>query len=188
MTDFLKNVILLLEQNGITKNKMLVDLQLGKNSMVNWENRNTIPNGKTLNKIAEYFNVSTDYLLGKAEKSKPADNMFWKIFYDLCESVGKKPNPVASEIGISSATVTKWKNGTPPGSKSLAKIAEYFNVSTDYLLGKADKPADELNDDEKELLDLYRQLPAEQHEFIKNAIRGQLTAIDEQAIEKKKKA
>ena len=70
MTDFLKNVILLLEQNGITKNKMLVDLQLGKNSMVNWENRNTIPNGKTLNKIAEYFNVSTDYLLGKAENAR----------------------------------------------------------------------------------------------------------------------
>lgn len=84
--------------------------------------------------------------------------MFWKIFYDLCESVGKKPNPVASEIGISSATVTKWKNGTPPGSKSLAKIAEYFNVSTDYLLGKADKSANSLSDNEKELLALFRKL------------------------------
>lgn len=114
--------------------------------------------------------------------------MFWNNFNSLCEKNGKTPNSVCKELGLSNAAATHWKNGTPPGSKSLTKIAEYFNVSTDYLLGKADKPADELNDDEKELLDLYRQLPAEQHEFIKNAIRGQLTAIDEQAIEKKKKA
>ena len=50
--------------------------------------------------------------------------------------MGLKPNPVAKELGLSSATVTKWKNGTLPQSETLLKIADYFNVTTDYLLGK----------------------------------------------------
>lgn len=66
MTTFLKNVLSLLNQKGVSRNKMLTDLHLGKNSFVNWENRETVPGGDTLNKIAEYFNVSTDYLLGNS--------------------------------------------------------------------------------------------------------------------------
>lgn len=73
MTDFLKNVFALLQQKSVSKNKMLTDLKLGKNSFVNWENRGTIPGGETLHKIAEYFNVSTDYLLGTETPEEPLD-------------------------------------------------------------------------------------------------------------------
>ncbi len=47
----------------------------------------------------------------------------------------EKPNSVANAIGISSATITKWKNGATPNSDFVTKVAEYFNVPTDYLLG-----------------------------------------------------
>ena len=60
--------------------------------------------------------------------------MFWDKFYQLCQESGKKPNPVGKEIGVSSATITKWKNGTIPNSKAIAKVAQYFNVPMDYLL------------------------------------------------------
>lgn len=72
MTAFLDTVLSLLNKKGVSKNKMLTDLDLGKNSFVNWENRGTIPGGGTLNKIADYFGVSTDYLLGK--ESSPASS------------------------------------------------------------------------------------------------------------------
>ena len=73
MTKFLETVLSLLSKKGVSKNKMLTDLKLGKNSFVNWENRGTIPGGNTLNKIAEYFEVSTDYLLGKEKTSAEND-------------------------------------------------------------------------------------------------------------------
>lgn len=70
--NFVENVLELINKFGITKNKMLTDLNLSKNSFVDWTKRGTIPNGDTLAKIAEYFNVSTDYLLGKTDiKNKP---------------------------------------------------------------------------------------------------------------------
>lgn len=64
--------------------------------------------------------------------------MFWQNFEKLCALKGSKPNPIAAEIGIGSATITKWKNGTIPNGETLIKVADYFNVSVDYLLGLED--------------------------------------------------
>lgn len=66
--------------------------------------------------------------------------MFWERFYNLCLQKNTKPNPVAKEIGISSGIVTKWKNeDTLPNGETLLKIADYFDVSVDYLLGRENK-------------------------------------------------
>lgn len=65
---------------------------------------------------------------------------FWEIFYSLCEKNGKKPNPVAAELGFSSGAVTSWKRGKIPHADKLYRIADYFGVSVDYLLGKTDTP------------------------------------------------
>ena len=60
---FVERILLLLSEKGISKNKMLADLSLGKNSFVNWESRGNTPSGETLCKIASYLDVSVDYLL-----------------------------------------------------------------------------------------------------------------------------
>ena len=62
--------------------------------------------------------------------------MFWGIYNELCISKGLSPNGVASQLHIASGSVTKWKNGATPSPKNLKKIADFFDVSTSYLLGK----------------------------------------------------
>lgn len=57
----------LIKQKDITRNKLLMKLKLNKSSILMWEKRNSIPKQATLEKIADYFNVSTDYLLGKTD-------------------------------------------------------------------------------------------------------------------------
>lgn len=66
--------------------------------------------------------------------------MFWERFVQLCAERNTKPNPVAKELGISSGAVTNWKNGAVPQSATLKRIADYFGVSTSYLLGIVDDP------------------------------------------------
>lgn len=66
--------------------------------------------------------------------------MFWERFYQLCISAGTKPNPVGKEIGVSSGVITKWKNGSIPTADALVKIADYFDCSIDYLMGRTDSP------------------------------------------------
>lgn len=67
MTKFIENLYHLLEQNGITKTQFLTKFHLGKNTISTWANNDTIPNGKILIKISDYFNVSLDYLLGRTD-------------------------------------------------------------------------------------------------------------------------
>jgi len=66
--------------------------------------------------------------------------MFWEVFYKLCNAVGMSPNAVCKLLGFSNATATHWKNGKIPSGDTLSKIADYFNCSVDYLLGRTDNP------------------------------------------------
>lgn len=65
---FLQRLDELITIRGITKNKLFTDLGINKNAFVAWRERGTIPGGDTLSKIADYFGVSIDYLLGRDEK------------------------------------------------------------------------------------------------------------------------
>lgn len=67
-------------------------------------------------------------------------NSFWNVFENLCTNIGKRPNPVGKEIGVASSTIAKWKAGTTPNGDTLIQIADYFDVSVDYLLGRTDNP------------------------------------------------
>lgn len=62
--------------------------------------------------------------------------MFWDNFVLLCNKKGISPNGACAELGLSSAIATKWKNGTVPRDTTLQKIADYFNVSVDFLKSK----------------------------------------------------
>lgn len=58
---------------------------------------------------------------------------------ELCDAQGISVNKLEEKIGLSKNTLYSWKKNTPKGS-NLIKVADYFNVSTDYLLGRADEP------------------------------------------------
>ena len=72
--NFAERVLELINEKQISKNKLLTDLNLSKNSFVNWIERGTIPGGDVLAKIAEYFDVSVDYLLGLPEANTECAN------------------------------------------------------------------------------------------------------------------
>ena len=65
----------LLNERGISTNKMLKDLGMGAGTFATWKSRGTSPNGETLSKLASYFGVSIDYLLtGSENNNKPDPN------------------------------------------------------------------------------------------------------------------
>lgn len=48
---------------------------------------------------------------------------------------------LARETGLPPNAISVWKKGTAePGTKAIIKIAAYFGVTTDYLLGLTDNP------------------------------------------------
>ena len=58
----------------------------------------------------------------------------------LCDKVGISVNKMLVDSTAGARTYHNILAGSHPSSDKLAKIADYFNVSTDYLLGLTDDP------------------------------------------------
>ena len=61
--------------------------------------------------------------------------MFWNNFLAQCAKKGKSPAVVAEELGFSNSATTCWKNGSLPRMSSRKKIADYFGITVDELMG-----------------------------------------------------
>ncbi len=139
--------------------------------------------------------------------------MFFERYKMLCAHKGISPSKASEEIGFSKGLVSHWhknfKQGidTKPGMEIAKMIAEYFDVTLDYLLGhnildplqelgKEQRtphtlhdrtpisllPTPTLTDREVLLIDAYRQHPELQ------ALVNQALGIAEPDEEESKKA
>lgn len=80
--------------------------------------------------------------------------MFYDVYQNLCKQINKAPSRVAIELGLNKSTVSVWKNkAAVPSGETLQKVADYFNVSVDYLLEKEEtSPAESAEDETLEEL------------------------------------
>ena len=90
--------------------------------------------------------------------------MFYDLFIALCREKGICPSRAVEAIGMNRASAVKWKNGTVPGGATLHKLAEYFGVSVDYLLGNETSADDRgevvrLDAESLEILHAVRERP-----------------------------
>lgn len=95
----------------------------------------------------------------------------YDIFEKLCAENGVTPYRVCKETGLTTSTISNWKAGryTPKADK-LQKIADYFGVSIEFLMGTEEKEestiyytneetaavAQKIFEDDKVLFDVYR--------------------------------
>lgn len=62
------------EDRGLTQNDLADKLRLSRTSISGYENNINDPNLDTLVQLADFFNVSTDYLLRRTKESSMNDN------------------------------------------------------------------------------------------------------------------
>lgn len=61
----------------------------------------------------------------------------YEIFLKLMKKKGVTPYRVHKDTGIAQSTLSDWKNGkSTPSTDKMSLLADYFDVSVDYLLGK----------------------------------------------------
>ena len=103
---------------------------------------------------------------------------FGKRIQNLRTDAGLSMEQLANKLGVSKSRVNMWENGgIIPRREMLVKVAEYFNVSTDFLLGSGldgKKP-----EEDKEVQIIQRGLKdmnAEQH---KKALKILSAAFDD---------
>lgn len=100
--------------------------------------------------------------------------IFGKKLKELRTENGVSMKQLANAIEASDAAVCKWENGiSEPKASYVAKLAQYFNCTSDFLLGLHDDwgvavetGAPALNEDERRLARLYRQLSPEMKKLL----------------------
>ena len=66
---------------------------------------------------------------------------FGQILAELRENQGIPQKELASQLNISISTVSNYENGVHcPDFEMLCRIADHFDVTTDYLLGRTRFP------------------------------------------------
>lgn len=85
---------------------------------------------------------------------------FYDNFELLCKERGITATSAALECGISQPAVSMWKKrGNTPKYDTLKKLADYFGVSVNFLLGKqVEEEESELTHHEREHIKKYRTL------------------------------
>lgn len=60
---------------------------------------------------------------------------------ELRKKKGISQQRLATDLNTTQNTISRYETGErEPGIDDLTKIADYFNVSVDYLLGRTDNP------------------------------------------------
>ena len=98
----------------------------------------------------------------------------YEIYQKLLDMNGLKSADVARATGISNMTFSDWKNGkSTPKMDKIEKIAKYFGVTTDYMMGKkSEVPSLSMADEHFELIKLYSSLSEADQKAIMQIMRS----------------
>lgn len=87
---------------------------------------------------------------------------FYERYEQLCAERNMKPqNPEMQEVmGVTSGSISGWKKGASPKVEVIYRLAQYFDVTADYLLGLSEvrnpKTVPTLTEQERLLLEAFR--------------------------------
>lgn len=97
---------------------------------------------------------------------------------DLRKQKKMSQSELAKIIGVTQTTITAWETGkAEPSSSAVANLADYFNVTTDYLLGrpeeKKEKDSNSVDLADMDALLTYqgKQIPDQDRELINDLLK-----------------
>lgn len=119
------------QKNCLTLEKLGQKVNIPKNTLSRYESGKREPKIETWKKLADYFNVSTSYLMGLNS------NSFGNRIKELRIKNGLSQAELAEKIGVKDNTICQYEKGKRhPNDKIWRKIADCFNVSIPSARGE----------------------------------------------------
>ncbi len=135
--DFINAVKNCLEERGKTIECLFTDCVVSKDTFYKYKQRN--PSLKTLIKIANYLQVSIDYLFELTDENnfRPYSCNECKFYENLTNFI-KKANlsnrQFCKDMNYQKDNISRYRNGVEPSLQTLFEIAKYFGCTIDDLL------------------------------------------------------
>ena len=134
----------LCSEENIPPAQVRTDLGINQSTMASWKSRNLTPKAETIQKMADYFGVSVDYLLGMGQRVSAAapSRRISKILRDKKWSLQK----LSTETNLPIEVLRKFALGdrVEDGRDCLEKIADALHANPAYLMGWTPHEDDEM--------------------------------------------
>ena len=111
------------------------------NRIYPWLNGENMPSTKYLISLADYFDCSIEFLLGRTDNVSEKSFKSVSSFNSRLSEIMKKNN--IRKIDMINNKICRpgnfhvwYKNKSIPQIDTIVKLADYFNVTVDYLLGR----------------------------------------------------
>lgn len=169
--DFGHTLATLRNQSGLNQRDFANALGVSNGAVAMWETNKRQPDFDMLNKIASFFSVSIDVLLGRdtqdptslheflglKDRDEEAASFKHKLINQM-EFNGTKIQDLAKEIGVSEKTISDWiNNKSHDYSQYYQKLSDFFHVQLRYWTSPHSiSPGIEPNMEEYLLILLYR--------------------------------
>ena len=137
-------------RENINKDQYYIAEKIGieRNTYTRYENETRTPTIETLCKLAMFYNVRLDYILGLKNHKNPYGNMTKyneKKFIANIQLIRNKLNytqlDIANLFSCDRVTVARYENGTyKVPIDYLTKLSTLSKIPTDYIVGIIQKP------------------------------------------------
>lgn len=115
-------------------------LEVHVTTVQRWRRGAKLPFLSQFLKLADYFKCSLDFLVGRTDTELDYTPKLCPSFYERFRTLlferGITRYRMDKETKIKDSYFTEWKKGADPHVLSLIEIADYLNVSLDYLVGR----------------------------------------------------
>ena len=142
MNKFSERLQELIDNKKITKLKLSKEIGLASSSPISaWVLGKRFPNLNSAIKLAEYFNCSLDYLFGKKDIDEKTNFVQKSSFNKQLKKVMKDKQITQTEMikkaSFHAGNFNLWfYKKSCPDMPTVIKLAEYLQVSLDYLAGR----------------------------------------------------
>lgn len=131
----------LMAKNNLTLTLLSSDIKIPYKTLSNYINEKYLPNLNTAIKLADYFHCSLNFLVGLSDNEDYGnygcmDNLFLTRYEKLLKDTNTTHYRVSKDLGFNINISRKWRTGSIPSLAVLTKLADYFGVSIDYLIGR----------------------------------------------------
>lgn len=106
---------------GLSQKELTDRLKLNRSTYARYETSTTQPDFETLKKLADFYDVSVDYILGRTDNPSPVNSNNFEPLLEI-----KK---IAKELGIENLSfydLEEWKNFTKEDIEDIKKHFEYI--------------------------------------------------------------
>lgn len=133
------------KEKKLTQVEVAKRLGIDNTTVSKWESDIYEPDAETLVKLAELFDTTSDYLLGRDEPStpEPDPHAFAERLKNGLETRNLTVEDAAEHCGVTPEYIQKLIDQPKiPGTGTLYKLADLIKVTPSYLCGLVDNPTE----------------------------------------------